>query len=95
MSPAETTTVIDTEQVRVTRWTFGADGDATGWHVHQYDYVVVPVTGGTFTVAEADGGTRELIQEAGSPYVGSAGTEHDVVNASGGSAVWVEIELKR
>jgi beta-alanine degradation protein BauB len=95
MSPAQTTTVVDTEQIRVTRWTFEADGDATGWHVHEYDYVVVPVTGGTFTVTEPDGGTRELIQEAGAPYVGSAGTEHDVVNASGASAAWVEIELKR
>jgi quercetin dioxygenase-like cupin family protein len=95
MSPAQTTTVVDTEQIRVTRWTFEADGDATGWHVHEYDYVVVPVTGGTFTVTEPDGGTRELIQEAGAPYVGSAGTEHDVANASGASAAWVEIELKR
>jgi beta-alanine degradation protein BauB len=95
MSPAQSTTVVDTEQIRVTRWTFEADGDATGWHVHEYDYVVVPVTGGTFTVTEPDGGTRELIQEAGAPYVGSAGTEHDVANASGASAAWVEIELKR
>jgi beta-alanine degradation protein BauB len=32
-------------RVRVTSWTFEAAGDATGQHVHEYDYVVVPVTG--------------------------------------------------
>jgi len=38
-------TVIDDERVRVTTWTFAADGDETGHHVHEYDYLVVPVTG--------------------------------------------------
>ena len=34
-------------------------------------------------------------QEAGVPYLGRAGTEHDVVNAGAASAIFVEIELKR
>jgi beta-alanine degradation protein BauB len=59
------------------------------------DYIVVPVTGGTFAVTAADGGTRELTQHAGSPYLGSAGTEHDVANVGETSAAFVEIELKR
>jgi hypothetical protein len=29
------------------------------------------------------------------PYLGQAGTEHDVVNAGAASAIFVEIELKR
>jgi beta-alanine degradation protein BauB len=95
MSAAQATTILDDERVRVTTWTFGADGDATGWHVHEYDYIVVPVTGGTFAVTAPDGDTHELTQDAGSPYLGSAGTEHDVANASGASASFVEIELKR
>jgi quercetin dioxygenase-like cupin family protein len=95
MSTAQATTAVDDERVRVTTWTFRTDGEATGWHVHEYDYLVVPVTGGTFAVTARDGGTRELIQEAGSPYLGTAGTEHDVVNVSGARAVFVEIELKR
>ena len=95
MSAARATTVVDDERVRVTTLTFDAIGDATGWHVHEYDYVVVPVTGGTFAVTTPDGATRELVQRAGSPYRGSAGTEHDVVNAGGAPAVFVEIELKR
>jgi beta-alanine degradation protein BauB len=95
MSTGQATTAVDDERVRVTTWTFREDGEATGWRVHEYDYLVVPVTGGTFAVTAPDGGTREMIQEAGSPYLGTAGTEHDVVNVSGAAAVFVEIELKR
>ena len=94
MSTAQATTGIDDERVRVTTWTFG-DGESTGWHVHEYDYLVVPVTGGSFAVTDPDGATHELTQQAGSPYPGRAGTEHDVVNASGTAAVFVEIEFKR
>jgi beta-alanine degradation protein BauB len=92
---ARASTVVDDERVRVTTWTFGADGENTGWHVHEYDYVIVPVTGGTFAVTGPDGATHELTQDAGSPYLGEAGTEHDVVNVSGTRATFVEIELKR
>ena len=91
---ARSTTTVDDERVRVTTLTF-ADGDETGDHRHEYDYLVVPVTGGTFTVIEHDGSTRELAQEAGVPYLGRAGTEHNVINASGRAATFVEIELKR
>ncbi len=73
MSAAKATTVIDDQQIRVTTWTFGG-GDATGPHVHEYDYVVVPVTGGRFTVINSEGATREMTQHAGSPYRGNAGT---------------------
>ncbi|MDQ5833385.1 MAG: cupin [Actinomycetota bacterium] len=86
---------MDNEKVRVTTWTFEAAGDATGQHRHEFDYVVVPVTGGTFTVTDVDGSVREMSQVAGSPYLGAAGTDHDVVNATDGQAVFVEIELKR
>jgi beta-alanine degradation protein BauB len=95
MSAARATTVVDDERVRITTLTFDAVGDATGWHVHEYDYVIVPVTGGTFEVTAPDGGTHELAQQAGSPYLGSAGTEHDVVNVGAAAAAFVEIELKR
>jgi beta-alanine degradation protein BauB len=94
MSAAQATAGVDDDRVRVTTWAFAANGEATGWHVHEYDYLVVPVTGGTFAVTGPDGSTREMIQEAGSPYLGRAGTEHDVVNVSGAAAVFVEIELK-
>jgi quercetin dioxygenase-like cupin family protein len=75
----------------VTTLTFDAIGDATGWHVHEYHYVIVPVTGGTFEVTAPDGGKHELTQQAGAPYLGQAGTEHDVANVGAPSAVFVEI----
>jgi hypothetical protein len=36
-----------------------------------------------------------MTQEAAVAYLGRAGTEHDVVNRSGDTAVFVEVELKR
>ena len=83
MSTAQARTDIDDERIRITTWTFVDDGDNTGWHVHEYDYIVVPVTGGRFAVTDPDGATHELTQHAGSPDLGSIGTEHDVANATG------------
>ena len=40
MKEATPTVFIDNERVRVTEWRF-APGAATGWHRHEYDYVVV------------------------------------------------------
>jgi hypothetical protein len=70
MSAAQPTGITDDDQVRVPTWTFGADDATTGPHCHDFDYVVVPVTGGTFMVTETDGSPCEMTQEAGSPYLG-------------------------
>jgi quercetin dioxygenase-like cupin family protein len=94
MSAAEAVTTVDDDQVRVTTWTFPEAGASTGTHVHEHDYVVVPVTGGTFRVTMADGSLRELRQDAGVPYRGVAGTAHEVSNGGDGPAVFVEAELK-
>jgi beta-alanine degradation protein BauB len=89
---AESEVLIDAERVRVTVWKF-APGQATGMHRHELDYVVVPVSGGTFTVTAADG-TTQLNQEAGQAYARRAGVEHDVANTGPRRAVFVEVELK-
>src|SRR5688572_19041758 len=91
---AQANAVVDNERVRITTWRFEVSGDATGWHVHEYDYVVVPITGGRFAVTAPDGSTRELDQEAAQSYLGAAGTEHDVVYVGDAPAAFVEIELK-
>jgi hypothetical protein len=95
MAEAQGTVGVDSERVRVTTWTFAAAGAATGHHRHEFDYLVVPVTGGAFKVINADGSERTMDQVAGEPYLGTEGTEHDVVSASDGEVVFVEIELKR
>ncbi len=95
MTEARATAGADDDRVRVTTWTFATAGDATGHHRHEFDYVVVPVTGGTFTVIDLDGAVREMTQVAGEPYLGTAGTAHDVISSTDGEAVFVEVELKR
>ncbi len=91
---ARSTILIDDHRVRVTTWSFESDGAATGQHVHEWDYVVVPVTGGTFLITGRDGSIREMLQVAGSPYAGDAGTAHDVASSTALEAVFVEVELK-
>ncbi len=93
MTLARATQVADNERVRITVWSFGL-GESTGRHVHGLDYVVVPVTGGTFLVTTPNGEVSAMTQELGLPYFRSAGAEHDVTNSSDGNAVFVEIELK-
>jgi quercetin dioxygenase-like cupin family protein len=94
VSSASAVVTVDDDRTRVTTWTFGARDDDTGPHVHEYDYIVVPVTGGAFTVTAADGSTREMVQQAGSPYLGIAGTAHNVTSAGDAPATFVEVELK-
>jgi quercetin dioxygenase-like cupin family protein len=91
---AQANVVVDNDRVRVTKWTF-QDGDETGHHRHEFDYVVVPVTGGTFVAIDNDGATSDLTQEPATPYQGRAGTEHNVINRSGRAATFVDVELKR
>lgn len=92
MERAVSSVLIDTDRVRVTVWTF-APGQATGVHQHEFDYVVVPISGGTFTVTAADG-TTQLNQQAGHAYTRQAGVEHDVANSGQQRAQFVEVELK-
>lgn len=94
MPIAQSTTSADDDRARITTWIF-QDGEDTGHHRHEYDYIVVPITGGTFEITEADGATRELTQTAGVAYLGRVGMEHNVINRSGQTAVFVEVELKR
>src|SRR5579875_2698887 len=80
--------IADNDRVRVTVWTF-ADGEATGDHRHEFDYVVVPITGGRFEVVDQSGATSEMTQEQARPYLGKKGTEHNVINRTGDTAVFV------
>jgi quercetin dioxygenase-like cupin family protein len=87
------TVQIDDALVRVTEWRF-APGAATGWHRHEYPYVVVPMTTGRLAIAGPGGeSTAQLVQ--GRSYTRGAGVEHDVRNANEFEFVFVEIEIKR
>ena len=90
---AISTGLIDTERTRVTRYTFDP-GAETGWHVHEYDYVIVAVTDCRMLLEEPGGGTREADIAAGDSYVREAGVEHNVVNRGDAAMSFVEVELK-
>ena len=90
---AQATVQIDNPVTRVTEWRF-APGATTGYHRHEYDYVVVPLATGKLSIRAASG---ESVAEltAGQSYFREAGVEHEVVNANPTEFAFVEIELKR
>lgn len=85
------TVLSEDARARVTRWEF-PPGTATGFHRHEYDYLVIPVSGGEFLIVGQNGAESAMTQVAGETYARPAGVEHDVRNA-GGFAVFVEIEF--
>ena len=94
MSEAAVPTIlIDNERVRVTEWRF-SPGAATGWHRHEYDYVVLPMTTGRLKLVEPGGMERLAELRTGVPYFREAGVEHDVVNANDFDFAFVETEIK-
>ncbi len=93
MSRAEPIVHIDNDHVRVTEWRF-APGAATGWHRHEYDYVITPVIGGQVEIVHGDGSRTPFAMEPSKSYFREAGVEHDVVNGVGGALSFVEVELK-
>jgi len=90
---AQPTVQIDNERVRVTEWRF-APGAATGWHRHELDYVVVPMTTGQLRLVDGAGESHLAELTAGRSYFREAGVEHDVINANDHEFVFVEVETK-
>ena len=90
---ATPTVLIDNERTRVTEWRF-APGAATGWHRHEYDYVVVPMLDGTLKIVAENDEESFAELKAGAPYFRNVGVEHDVINANDYEYVFVEIEMK-
>lgn len=89
---AISTVRIEAERVRATEWFF-APGAETGWHRHEYDYVIVPLTDGHLLVEEPGGTTRAAVLSAGLPYARLAGVEHNIVNAGTVELRFLEIEI--
>ncbi len=89
---ADDTQFIDNDRLRVTEWRF-SPGTETGLHVHEMDYVVVPLTTGTLSVTD-DTGDKQNVITAGVPYYRSSGVKHNVVNRSDKVVAFIEIELK-
>jgi len=87
------TVQIENDRIRVTEWRF-PPGAATGWHRHDYDYVVVPITTGQLTMIGPEGAETRASLVSGQAYARDAGVEHDVLNANDHEFVFIDIELK-
>ena len=91
-APAKPTVQVDNDRVRVTEWRF-ASGAATGWHRHEHDYVILPMTTGRLRITSREGESTPGLT-AGLAYFRAAGVEHDVLNPNPHEFVFVEIEVK-
>lgn len=91
---AKATPLIENEKVTVTRWVF-APGDTTGFHVHERDYVVVPLSTGKLRLVARDGSATDAELASGVPYARSAGVAHNVTNPNPFEFTFIEIELKQ
>ena len=87
------TELIDNDRVRVTEWRF-APGAATGWHRHDFDYVVTPLTNGRLKLIDGKGDASYAELKVGEPYFREAGVEHDVINDNDYEFVFIDTEIK-
>ena len=90
---ARSTIQVDNDSVKVTEWRF-PPGAATGYHRHEMDYVVVPMTSGNLLLKSPEGEATAKLT-AGQSYARSAGVEHDVINVNEYDFVFVEVEIKK
>ena len=87
------TLLVEDEKVRVTRFDFGPDQE-TGWHIHEYDYVITAITDCFMRLQHPDGTETESEVAAGNAYIRDAGVHHNVINISDKKMSFIEIEFK-
>ena len=87
------TLLVEDEKVRVTRFDFGPDQE-TGWHIHEYDYVITAITDCFMLLQHPDGTETESEVAAGNAYIRDAGVHHNVINISDKKMSFIEIEFK-
>ena len=90
---AKSTVFIDNERTRVTEWRF-APGASTGWHRHEYDYVVIPLLDGKLRLSTGKDESQTADLTAGVPYFRQVGVEHDVTNVNEFEFAFIEVEFK-
>tara|TARA_B100001939_G_scaffold256722_1_gene223643 strand:- start:485 stop:775 length:291 start_codon:yes stop_codon:yes gene_type:complete len=83
---------LDNDRFLITKWVFSPNSE-TGWHRHNYDYIVVPLSDGQLSL-ETNEGERDLTLQKGGSYSRKKGVEHNVVNKSLSEVSFIEIELK-
>ncbi|MEM6678092.1 MAG: cupin domain-containing protein [Pseudomonadota bacterium] len=89
------TVLIENDRTRVTEWRFRERGANTGWHRHDYDYVVIPLFDGALDILNPDGSTTLAPMRNGVPYFRDLGVEHDVRSANDFDCAFIEVEFLR
>ena len=84
---------IDNERIRVTEYSFNKN-EETGFHIHQWDYVVIPQTNGQLLLIDDNEVEKTATLRAGESYYRKAGVSHNVINAGKEKLVFIEIEIK-
>ena len=59
--------LIDNDRVRVTQYRF-SPGSETKWHLHEWDYIVIPQTDGELLLVDAEGQEQNATLTQGVPY---------------------------
>ncbi len=90
---AKSTVFIDNVRTRVTEWRF-APGASTGWHRHEYDYVVVPLLDGKLGLSTGENESQIAELSAGVPYFRQVGVAHEVTNLNDFEYAFIEVEFK-
>ena len=84
---------IDNQKIRVTEYSFN-DDEETGFHIHKWDYIVVPQTNGQLLLIDDNGVETTATLVKGQSYYREAGVSHNVINNGKEKLVFIEIELK-
>jgi quercetin dioxygenase-like cupin family protein len=90
---AKSNVMIDNDRVRVTEWSFEI-GDETGHHVHEFDYVVVPMLDGQLKIVDDEGNESISSLTEGNSYFRNKGVSHNVLNNNDFPYKFIEIEIK-
>tara|TARA_B100000131_G_scaffold240708_1_gene233030 strand:- start:546 stop:821 length:276 start_codon:yes stop_codon:yes gene_type:complete len=90
---ATSNVMIDNDRTRVTLWSF-ITGEETGQHIHEFDYVIVPMSDGELKIINEDGSVSISKLEKGVCYYREKGVNHNVINNTNSSYSFIEVEIK-
>ena len=90
---AKSNVTVDNQRTRVTEWIFEIGGE-TGKHVHEYDYIIVPMMDGELKIINEDGSTEVSKLVKGDSYFRNKGVNHNVKNNNDFLYSFIEVEIK-
>ncbi len=91
---AEPILVFEDDKTRITQYIL-EPGQQTGWHIHEYDYVVMHQSAGELTSHFADGTSAVFTYKPGGASAYTAPVEHNAINTGDVTVSGFEIEYKK